>query len=881
MARKGLRGRALATAVIGLLALSVLTTGLANIDGGASGGSGASASVRTVDETVTVPGGPTFPRPVRLRTTWYLPSAATAARPAPAVIVSPGFGQTKEAVRVEARDLAARGYVVVAWTMRGFNDPLGADNGKIALDAPDTEVADLRRLVDRLAQRPDVLQDGGGDPRVALVGASYGGGVSLLGAAHDRRVDAVVPVITWHSLASSLVPGDVFKAQYAAVFFAGAAGSGCQLFAQRVCETYSRIAQTGRATAADLALLRASSVSSVIDRLRVPTLLVQGENDTLFPLSESLATATALHQAGTPVQLAWLQGGHDRSFTKDREATIRSLTAAWLQRWLRRDTGTRTGPVFRWDRSTGGPGSASSLPPLRPSSVVTLAGRATRRITNPPGGRPASISSVPGAGDLATIASGLGFDIPGQSASWDSPVLGATREMLGAGALRVHVRSTTGEAVLFAKVADVAPDGGATLPGGQVAPIRVTGVGGQGREVTIPLPTLAHVFPAGNRIRVALATTDLAYAGPPAPASYTISIAPGTALSLPLVPLTGGTGYTSLALVSALLAAVVLALAGTLVLRRRHRPPDLGDDDVPPVVVRGLAKSYADGFRAVDGVDLTVERGQVLGLLGPNGAGKTTTLRMLAGLITPSEGEVQLFGRTVRSGAPVLSRVGLFIEGPGLLPHLTGMENLRLYWTSTAPSMEGSYVDEALEVAGLGDAVHRPVRTYSQGMRQRLAIAQAMLGRPDLLVLDEPTNGLDPPQIKAVREVLQAIAATGRTVLVSSHLLSEVEQTCSHVAVMSRGRMVAQGTVDELLADEGMVRVEVAGDDIARARGVIAGLPGVVSVVPEDGALVVELGGLSRAEVVSALVTAGVAVLGVASRRRLEDVFLELLGGSV
>ncbi|MCW2584791.1 MAG: transporter related [Frankiales bacterium] len=875
MARKGLRGQRLVTSVIGVLALSTLTTGLANVDSADS-----SPSVRTVDETVTVPGGPTYPRPVRLRTTLYLPSSATPARPAPAVIVSPGFGQTKESVRVEARDLATRGYVVLAWTMRGFNNPLGADNGKIALDAPDTEVADVRRLIDRLAQRPDVLQDGSGDPRVALIGASYGGGVSLLGAAYDRRVDAIVPVITWHNLASALVPGGVFKAQYAAVFFAGA-GSGCGLFAQRVCQTYNRIAQTGRATPADLKLLEFSSVSSVIDRLRVPTLLIQGEDDTLFPLSESLATATALHQAGTPVQLAWLKGGHDKPFGKDREATIRSLTATWLQRWLRKDTATVTGPVFRWDRSAGDPGTAGSLPPLRAADVVRLSGQATWQITNPPGGRPASISSVPGAGDLAAIASGLGFDIPGQTARWDSAVLGSTREMLGAGALRVHVRSTSGEAVLFAKVSDVAPDGSATLPGGEVAPIRVTGVGGPGRDVTILLPTLAHVFPSGNRIRVSLSSTDLGYAGPPAPASYTVSIAPATALTLPLVPLTGGNGYTSLAVVSALLAGLVLLLAGAIVLRRHRRLPDLGDDGVPPVVIRGLAKSYADGFRAVDGVDLTVERGQVLGLLGPNGAGKTTTLRMLAGLITPTEGEVQLFGRTVRSGAPVLSRVGLFIEGPGLLPHLSGMENLRLYWTSTAPSMEGSFIEEALELAGLGDAVHRPVRTYSQGMRQRLAIAQAMLGRPELLVLDEPTNGLDPPQIKAVREALQAIAATGRTVLVSSHLLSEVEQTCSHVAVMSRGKMVAQGTVDELLADEGMVRIEVAGDDVDRARALIAGLPGVVSVVPEDGALVVELGGLSRAEVVTELVNAGVAVLGVASRRRLEDVFLELLGGTV
>jgi ABC-2 type transport system ATP-binding protein len=318
----------------------------------------------------------------------------------------------------------------------------------------------------------------------------------------------------------------------------------------------------------------------------------------------------------------------------------------------------------------------------------------------------------------------------------------------------------------------------------------------------------------------------------------------------------------------------VLLIGLTVLLRRRRKAPDLGDDDVPPVVIRGLAKSYADGFRAVDGIDLVVEKGQVLGLLGPNGAGKTTTLRMLAGLIKPTEGSVQLFGREVRSGAPVLTRVGLFIEGPGLLPHLSGMDNLRLYWTSTAKDMSDSYVEEALDIAGLGNAVHRPVRTYSHGMRQRLAIAQAMLGRPDLLVLDEPTNGLDPPQIKEIREVLQAIARTGRTVLVSSHLLAEVEQTCSHVAVMSKGRMVAQGPVDELLADEDTVRLEV--DDLPRAQEVLADL----STQVIDGALVVRLHDQARTRVVARLVEAGVGVEGVASRKRLEDVFLELMGTS-
>ena len=853
--------------LIGLLALGVLSTGLANLGGTTA------TPIRTINDALEVPGGPTYPGQVRLSYTLYLPPGH---RPAPAVIVSPGFGQTKQDVATDARAMARRGYLALAWTMRGFN-PFASEPGRIALDAPDAEVSDLRRLIDLLATRHDVIQDRPGDPRVGLMGESYGGGVALMGAAYDRRVDAIAPVITWNSLESALLPGGVFKAQYAAVFFAGASAQGCRLFAQRVCAAYERIAQTGTATAADRELLRRSSPDPVLDRITAPTFLMQGEQDTLFPLAESLRTATRLRARHVPVKLAWLRGGHDQPFTTAQEARIRGLTAGWFDRYLR--GGRRsTGPVFSWDRDNSGPGTAATLPPLGPLAQVALRGSGTVGLSNPAGGRPASISSVPGAGELAGVASGLSFEVPGQSARWDSAPLPSSRELVGAGQVHLRVRSSTGEAVLFVKLLDVSPKGAAQLPGGALSPVRISGAGGRGRAVAITLPAISHVFPSGHRIRLAVATTDLGYAGPLRPASYQLDLDPARALDLPLVRLSGGKGYGSLALVAGLIVLALLLIAAWVLLRRRRRAPDLGDDDVPPVVIRGLAKSYASGFRAVDGIDLVVERGMVLGLLGPNGAGKTTTLRMLAGLITPTSGEVRLFGRRVRSGAPVLSRVGFFVEGPGLLPHLSGLDNLRLYWTSTAPSMEGSYVDEALAIAGLGDAVHRPVRTYSHGMRQRLAIAQAMLGRPDLLVLDEPTNGLDPPQIKEVREVLRAIAATGRTVLVSSHQLSEVEQTCSHVAVMSKGKMVAQGPVADLLADDGTARIEVAAADRARATSLLRSLTGVLAVTALDDALVVQLGEASRADVVAALVGAGIGVLGVASRRRLEDVFLELLG---
>jgi ABC-2 type transport system ATP-binding protein len=271
-----------------------------------------------------------------------------------------------------------------------------------------------------------------------------------------------------------------------------------------------------------------------------------------------------------------------------------------------------------------------------------------------------------------------------------------------------------------------------------------------------------------------------------------------------------------------------------------------------------------------------VEAGQVLGLLGPNGAGKTTTLRMLVGLIHPTEGEMHVFGHRVTPGAPVLSRIGAFIEGPGFLPHLSGRDNLALFWAASGRPAEDARLDVAMEVAGLGDDVLRKVRTYSQGMRQRLAIAQAMLGLPELLVLDEPTNGLDPPQIREMRDVLARYAETGRTVVVSSHLLSEVEQTCSHVVVMHHGKLVAQGPVAELVGSATSVVVDVS--EPARAATVASLLPGAQDVAVTDTGISLRLLAGGRADLVRALVAAGLDVERVAPQRGLEEAFLALVG---
>jgi ABC-2 type transport system ATP-binding protein len=313
--------------------------------------------------------------------------------------------------------------------------------------------------------------------------------------------------------------------------------------------------------------------------------------------------------------------------------------------------------------------------------------------------------------------------------------------------------------------------------------------------------------------------------------------------------------------------------------RRQVSAVEPDGEDVP-LRFEGVTKAYKDGFVAVRGLSFEVRRGQVLGLLGPNGAGKTTSLRMLMGLIRPTEGRITIFGHAAKPGAPVLSRLGSFVEGTGLQPHLSGRDNLALYWAATGRPAEDAHMAEAIEVAGLGTAIDKRVRSYSQGMRQRVAIAQAMLGLPDLLVLDEPTNGLDPPQIHAMREVLRSYAATGRTVIVSSHLLSEIEQTCSHVVVMAKGQKIAQGTVEEIVGTGGAVLIGLTDDaDTDRAIAVLEGLPGVTAELTDDG-LVADLDGTSRARALQALVEAGVEVDQFTPRRRLEDAFLALVGQS-
>ena len=294
-----------------------------------------------------------------------------------------------------------------------------------------------------------------------------------------------------------------------------------------------------------------------------------------------------------------------------------------------------------------------------------------------------------------------------------------------------------------------------------------------------------------------------------------------------------------------------------------------------PIVIEDLTKRYDSDVLAVDHLDLSVESGSVFGLLGPNGAGKTTTMRMLVGLIHPTSGRVRLFGEMVKPGAAVLHRVGVLVEGPGFVPHLSGRDNLELFWKAGRGSMSDANLDQALDIADLGDAANRKYKTYSHGMRQRLGLAQALLGNPDLLVLDEPTDGLDPQQMRQTRGVLRRAAARGTTVLVSSHLLSEVEQVCDHAAVMDKGRLVAVGAVSDLLAATTSVYLEV--DDVPRAKRVLDAVRRIRKVASEGQGLSLELDGIERREVVATLVGAGIGVETITARHQLEDAFIGLL----
>lgn len=297
----------------------------------------------------------------------------------------------------------------------------------------------------------------------------------------------------------------------------------------------------------------------------------------------------------------------------------------------------------------------------------------------------------------------------------------------------------------------------------------------------------------------------------------------------------------------------------------------------------GLTKQFRSGQVAVDGIDLVVPRGAVYGFLGPNGSGKTTTIRMLLGLVRPTTGTAWLLGEPMpSSGGSVLPRVGALVEGPAFHPYLSGRANLvRLdACDATAePANARSRIDTALERVGLTAASGKLYRQYSLGMKQRLGLAAALLRPRELLVLDEPTNGLDPQGTREVRHLIRELSAEGTTVLVSSHLLSEIEQVCTHIGIMGQGRLLAQGERGELESDDDarIVATTVPGH-VPAATSTLRTL-GLNDITTDGVELRAHLGNIAPERVSAALVNDGIPLVGLGVRHRsLEQLFVELTG---
>jgi ABC-2 type transport system ATP-binding protein len=309
-------------------------------------------------------------------------------------------------------------------------------------------------------------------------------------------------------------------------------------------------------------------------------------------------------------------------------------------------------------------------------------------------------------------------------------------------------------------------------------------------------------------------------------------------------------------------------------------PETLVDGAAAVISTTGLVKRFSD-VDAVAGIDLHVPTGGIYGFLGPNGAGKTTTIRILLGLIRPTRGSASLFGQAVAPGQPVLDRVGALVERPAFYPYLSAADNLRVLGLARgiAAARLAAAVPEALNRVGLGEAAKRKAGRFSTGMRQRLGIAAALLGQPELLILDEPANGLDPNGVVDVRQLITRLAREGMTIFLSSHVLPEVEQLCQRVAILQRGRIVAEGETQAMLrqGERFLVRFDTP-EEAERARPILATF-GAVDALSAGASLLVEVSGSRGSEVSRRLAEGGLYPAELAVRRQtLERVFIDLTG---
>ena len=298
--------------------------------------------------------------------------------------------------------------------------------------------------------------------------------------------------------------------------------------------------------------------------------------------------------------------------------------------------------------------------------------------------------------------------------------------------------------------------------------------------------------------------------------------------------------------------------------------------DTPVIETLELTKRFREVL-AVDQVSITVEKGQVFGFLGPNGSGKTTTIGMLVGIITPTAGSFRLFGASEpRDLLAARARVGATLETPNFYPYLSGRDNLRI--VATIKGVESDRIEECLELVGLAGRGRHRFRTYSLGMKQRLALAATMLNDPDLIILDEPANGLDPQGMKEVRDIVRILADRGKTIFLSSHLLWEVERTCTHVAIVRKGRVMEVGSVAEIVSEQ--PRALVRADDDEALHAALEAFPGTESLLATDQGTVVTLASDDLAGLNRHLAGLGVHLSHLSRHQQsLEDVFIELTEG--
>jgi len=553
--------------------------------------------------SVEVHVGPDRDQPCTVVADLYRPDAATADAPAPAILTTHGFGGSKDdgSTSAIARGFVGEGYVVLAYSGLGF----GGSGCKIHLDDPDWDGAAGTQLVDLLADRPFVAADAPGDPRVGMIGGSYGGQVQFAVAMQDRRVDALVPLITWNDLSYSLAPNNtslgadttystpgVHKRQWTGLFFGGGIidgvddayvdpdrNVGCPNFVDEACAAMAQLSAQGYPDQSTLELARHASVASYLEQITAPTLLIQGQKDTLFNLQEAAATYRGLRAQGTPARMVWQSWGHsqggepapgelDLDGGSLRKSYLGRRVLGWMDHYVRGVDTAPVGPRFAYfrdwvdyDTSPSEAGTAvarayatsdrypvhrperlyfSSSDALVDSADAVEAGSAT--YANLPGGAASSYSETSGV-EGSQVDQPVS-DAPGTFAAWTSEPLARRLDLVGVPRLRVHLDAPTaaatqdvdpgGRLVLFAKIYDVAPDGTEKLQHRLISPVRVTDVS---EPVDVQLPGVVQRLPAGHRIRVVLAASDSAYAGNAAVHPVTVHTGPErpSRLTLPVV----------------------------------------------------------------------------------------------------------------------------------------------------------------------------------------------------------------------------------------------------------------------------------------------------------------------------------------------------------